>query len=154
MSQSGSASRTPATPIDQTPVLPQVWAIAWPVVAASMLDAMEGLIDISMVGQLGPAAISAVGLSRQILFLTMVMAMSISTGSRTLVAQFYGAERHKDLSHTAQQAILMGALLAVVMALLGGFDRPPHVDLVGSTARGARPCRAVPAHLFWAASFL
>ncbi len=132
MPRSGSASRTPATPIGQTPVLPQVWAIAWPVVAASMLDAMEGLIDISMVGQLGPEAISAVGLSRQILFLTMVMAMSISTGSRTLVAQFYGAERHEDLSHTAQQAILMGALLAVVMALLGGLIARPTLILLGA----------------------
>ena len=132
MPQSRSASRTPATPIDQPSVLPQVWAIAWPVVAASMLDAMEGLIDISMVGQLGPAAISAVGLSRQILFLTMVMAMSISTGSRTLVAQFYGAERHEDLSHTAQQAILMGALLAVVMALLGGLIARPTLILLGA----------------------
>ena len=132
MPQSRSASRTPTTPTDQTPVLPQVWAIAWPVVAASMLDAMEGLIDISMVGQLGPEAISAVGLSRQILFLTMVMAMAISTGSRTLVAQFYGAERHEDLSHTAQQAILMGALLAVVMALLGGLIARPVLILLGA----------------------
>ena len=119
-----------------------------------MLDAMEGLIDISMVGQLGPEAISAVGLSRQILFLTMVMAMSISTGSRTLVAQFYGAERHKDLSHTAQQAILMGGTAGRCYGLARGLDRPPYIDLVGSTTRGARPCRAFPAHLFWLASFL
>ena len=132
MPQTGSASRTPTTPIDQAPVLRHVWAIAWPVVAASMLDATEGLIDISMVGQLGPAAISAVGLSRQILFLTMVMAMSISTGSRTLIAQFYGAERHEDLSHTAQQAILMGALLSVVLALLGGLIARPTLILLGA----------------------
>ncbi len=132
MPQTGSASSPPTTPTDQTPVLPQVWAIAWPVVAASMLDAMEGLIDISMVGQLGPEAISAVGLSRQILFLTMVMAMAISTGSRTLVAQFYGAERHKDLSHTAQQAILMGALLSIAMALLGGLIARPMLILLGA----------------------
>ena len=132
MPQTRSASRTSTTPIDQAPVLRHVWAIAWPVVAASMLDATEGLIDISMVGQLGPAAISAVGLSRQILFLTMVMAMSISTGSRTLIAQFYGAERHEDLGHTAQQAILMGALLSVVLALLGGLIARPTLILLGA----------------------
>ena len=120
------------TPSGEAPVLPQVWAIAWPVVVASMLDAMEGLIDISMVGHLGPAAISAVGLSRQILFVTMVMAISVSTGSRTLVAQFYGAGRHGDLSHTAQQAIIMGILLSAVLALVGSLIARPALVLLGA----------------------
>lgn len=119
-------------PSDPAPVLPQVWAIAWPVVAASMLDAMEGLIDISMVGQLGPAAISAVGLSRQVLFVIMVMAISVSTGSRTLVAQFYGAGRRDDLSHTAQQAILMGVLLSAGLALVGSAISRPALVLLGA----------------------
>ena len=113
-------------------MLPQVWTIAWPVVVASMLDAMEGLVDISMVGQLGPAAISAVGFSRQILFVTMVMAISVSTGSRTLVAQFYGAGRHGDLSHTAQQAIVMGILLSGGLALLGSTIARPALVLLGA----------------------
>ena len=120
------------TPTGQAQVLRQVWTIAWPVVVASMLDAMEGLVDISMVGQLGPAAISAVGLSRQILFVIMVMAISVSTGSRTLVAQFYGAGRHGDLSQTAQQAILMGILLSGGLALVGSTIARPALVLLGA----------------------
>lgn len=132
MSRPQSPSHPETTPSDPAPVLPQVWAIAWPVVAASMLDAMEGLVDISMVGQLGPAAISAVGLSRQVLFVIMVMAISVSTGSRTLVAQFYGAGRHGDLSNAAQQAILMGILLSGGLALVGSMIARPALVLLGA----------------------
>lgn len=38
MSRPQSPPDSDPTPSDQPPVLRQVWAIAWPVVAASMLD--------------------------------------------------------------------------------------------------------------------
>lgn len=97
----------------------EVWCVAWPVVIASMLDATEGMVDIYMVGQLGPAAISAVGMSRQIVFVMMVMMMSISTGTRTLVAQLFGAERADDVGRTAQQALMMGVVFSVALTLIG-----------------------------------
>ncbi len=113
-------------------VLRHVWAIAWPVVVASLIDATEGLVDLYLVGFLGPAAISAVGMSRQIVFIVMVMAISITGGTRTLVAQFYGAERHGDVGRTAQQALLMGACLALVLAGLGIVLTRPALSLLGA----------------------
>lgn len=128
---------TQPTPTTETPVtiqpsiIRQVWFIAWPVVIASMLDATEGIIDLFMVGKLGPEAISAVGMSRQIVFVVMVVMMSISTGTRTLVAQLYGAKRSDDLSKTAQQALMMGVILAVGLSLLGLVIADPALRLLG-----------------------
>ena len=131
MSQSSEAisSEVQATPAQ---VLRRVWTIAWPVVVASLIDATEGIVDIYMVGKLGPAAISAIGMSRQIVFIFMVMAMSITSGTRTLVAQFFGAERHEEVSKTAQQALLMGVCLALVLGTVSFVLARPALILLGA----------------------
>ena len=113
-------------------VLRHVWAIAWPVVVASLIDATEGLVDIYFVGFLGPAAISAIGMSRQIVFIVMVMAISITGGTRTLVAQYHGAGRHGDVSRTGQQAILMGTYLALGLAAVSIALTRPALVLLGA----------------------
>ncbi len=113
-------------------VLRHVWAIAWPVVVASLIDATEGLVDIYFVGFLGPAAISAIGMSRQIVFIVMVMAISITGGTRTLVAQYYGAGRHGDVRRTGQQAILMGTYMALGLAAVSIVLTRPALVLLGA----------------------
>ena len=118
--------------VPPTQVLRHVWAIAWPVVVASLIDATEGLVDIYFVGFLGPAAISAIGMSRQIVFIVMVMAISITGGTRTLVAQYYGAGRHGDVSRTGQQAILMGTYMALGLAAVSIVLTRPALVLLGA----------------------
>ncbi len=109
-----------------------ICAIAWPVVVASLIDASEGLVDIYLVGLLGPAAISAIGMSRQIVFIVMVMAISITGGTRTLVAQFYGAGNHEDVTRTGQQALLMGGALALILSIISILSTKPALVLLGA----------------------
>lgn len=128
------ASETASTeaPTNPAHIFRHVWSIAWPVVIASLIDATEGMIDIFMVGKLGPAAISAIGMSRQIVFIFMVMAMSITSGTRTLIAQFFGAERHEEVGRTAQQALLMGGCLALVLGAISFALTEPALILLGA----------------------
>ena len=128
-SSESSPSEVQATPAR---IFRNVWTIAWPIVVASLIDANEGMIDIYLVGKLGPAAISAIGMSRQIVFIFMVMAMSITSGTRTLVAQFFGAERHEDVGKTAQQALLMGVCLALVLGSISFVLTRPALILLGA----------------------
>ena len=130
--QNAVSSKPADVEIPPFQVLFHIWAISWPVVVASLVDATEGLIDIYLVGLLGPAAISAVGMSRQIVFIVMVMAISITGGTRTLVAQYYGAGRHEDASKTAQQALLMGTVLGVVLGGVGIVLSKPVLIVLGA----------------------
>ncbi len=125
-------SPKPADEVPPSQVLRHVWAIAWPVVVASLIDATEGLVDIYLVGLLGPAAISAIGMSRQIVFIVMVMAISITGGTRTLVAQYHGAGRHGDVSRTGQQALLMGTCLALGLSGVSIVLTRPALILLGA----------------------
>ena len=52
-----------------------IWRLAWPTVLHSFLQTFVGFVDTIMVGRLGPGAISAVGMSRQIIMVVMVIGL-------------------------------------------------------------------------------
>ena len=105
-------------------LLAQVWRLAWPTVVYALLQTLVGLVDVYMVGRLGPGpdAIAAVGFGRHVLMLVMVGVLALSTGTTTLVAQFTGAGRRRDAGRVVGQALLsmfvLGLALGVVGALL------------------------------------
>ena len=72
--------------------------LAWPVIIQSILQVSVGTIDIKMVGTVGVDAISAVGTSRNIVMILMVLVMAISTGTTAMVARFVGSGNKKGLA--------------------------------------------------------
>ena len=72
-------------------IVGSIWKLAWPTVVYSLLQSMVGMADVYMVSGLGPAAVSAVGITRQIVMLVVVVILAVTTGTVTLVAQFVGA---------------------------------------------------------------
>ena len=55
-----------------------VWAIAWPLILTYILNGLVGIVDFKMVGVLGFESIAAVGMSRQVMMLIMVLMIAIS----------------------------------------------------------------------------
>lgn len=107
-------------------ILRDVWAMTWPTITYSVLESLVLLTDVYMVGRLGTAvakdAVSAVGISSQIMMLVMVSAFAVTVGTATLVAQFIGAGKRVEAGETARQALLaifaVSWLLAVPMVVL------------------------------------
>lgn len=90
-----------------------------PVAATGQLENLVGIADVYMVGRLGPAAISAVGISWQIIMVISIMMVSVTTGAFAMVAQFIGAGAQKDASATAKQSFTLISVLSVGLSLLG-----------------------------------
>ena len=65
----------------------QVWQLALPVIFTNLLQSLVDVIDVFMVGRLGPIAIAAAGMSTAIRFLVLVMLLSVAAGAMTLIAQ-------------------------------------------------------------------
>ena len=109
-----------------------IWALAWPTVLHSFLQTFVGFVDTIMVGRLdnGVDAISAVGMSQQLIFVVMVGVLAISTGCTTFVAQFYGAGQHEDVSRTVAQSLLMALALGAVVGVLGFVSAGSLLDLI------------------------
>lgn len=110
----------------------QVWRLALPVILTNLLQSLVDVIDVFMVGRLGPIAIAAVGMSSAIRMLVLVMLLSVAAGSMSLVAQARGARDPQRMSFVTRQAISSGVLLSLVLTVAGFVLARPLLTWVNS----------------------
>ncbi len=96
-----------------------ILALTLPVAASGHLENLVGIADIFMVGKLGPAAISAVGIANQISMVFGIMMVAVTTGTLAIVAQTIGAGNKLGASAAAKQSFSLVALLSVGLGLIG-----------------------------------
>ena len=87
--------------------------LAAPIVMAELGWIAMGLVDIAMVGRLGPAAIGAVGVGSVLCFAVVVFGIGMLLGLDTLVARAHGRGRPQE----CRRWLVQGAGLAVLLAL-------------------------------------
>lgn len=107
--------------------------LAWPVIIQSLLQVLVGTVDIKMVGKLGVDAISAVGTSRNIIMVFMVLVIAISTGTTAMVARFIGRGDEEGASIAAGQAFLLSLLLSALIVPIGLLSNEFSLKLLGVT---------------------
>jgi putative MATE family efflux protein len=110
----------------------EVWRLALPVILTNLLQSLVDVIDIFMVGRLGPIAIAAVGMSSAIRMLVLVMLLSVAAGAMTLIAQARGGRDPERMSFVTRQAISSGVLLSLVLGVAGFLLARPLLTLVNS----------------------
>jgi len=113
-------------------IVGQIWSLAWPTALYSLLQVVVGIADLLMVGHLGSTAIAAVGMSRQIIIVVLILVLTVSTGATTMIAQLFGAGRRKDVDNAGAQAVKMMAMLSFIIGPLGFFLARPMLLAVGA----------------------
>ena len=112
-----------------------------PVAVGGQAETLVGMIQLFLIGLLGPAALSAVGLSQAFTRVLFTAMMSISRGALTMVAQAIGGDSMEEASATAKQAftllfgfsILFGVVsLAISPFLLPSIISDPEVIALGT----------------------
>lgn len=106
--------------------------IAWPSFVELTLTQLASMVDLMMVGSLGPWAISAVGLTMQPKFLMMTMFMAMNVGATALVARFKGQERPDKANIVLNQAILLTFILSLVASIVGFVLAEPMIKFMGA----------------------
>ncbi|MBW2240751.1 MAG: MATE family efflux transporter [Deltaproteobacteria bacterium] len=92
----------------------EIWRLAWPVMLSQGLAAMVALIDVAMVGRLGPEAQAAVGYAVQLFFVSQSALFALSFACVAVMARSIGAGR-LDESRKAFAASLVLALGAALV---------------------------------------
>jgi putative MATE family efflux protein len=96
-----------------------LWQLAWPIALEMFLQFLMGTADTLMVSRVSDHAVSAVGLSTQVLNATNVMFMMINAGAGIIIAQKLGAGEADLAKRTAAAALkanlVVGALLSMIM---------------------------------------
>ena len=100
-------------------ILKHLFGLAVPITFGYMLQDAFNIVDMIFVGRLGPAAISAVGVSGNLLRLVGVFSLGISTGAGIMVAQYLGARNFAQAGHVATQAIILAFMFAIGIGIIG-----------------------------------
>lgn len=110
----------------------EIIRLAWPVIVDNMLVTMVRMMSLMLVGHLGVAAISAVGLTNQLVMLGMTLFMALGVGATALVARFRGAGLRSGACDVVRQATTISAILAALAALVGWIYAEPMLRVLGA----------------------
>ncbi len=120
----------------------EVMRLAIPSIGEQLLNMTVQMVDTYLMGHIGAAALTAVGLSNSMVMLTQTFVMAVATGPTAVVARLIGAREPQAASRVVQQSLMLGAaigaMLTVVMSFFSvqaiGFYQPePDVLVIGST---------------------
>jgi putative MATE family efflux protein len=100
---------------------PEIWALSWPVMLSQVLANSVSLIDVAMVGRLGPQSVAAVGYAGQFFALVQSVLFAVSAACVALVARAIGAGEPlrarralaASIATAGGTALLLAALVAI-----------------------------------------
>jgi len=96
-----------------------VMTLALPVTVSSLLQRTEGIVAVFLVGGLGAIPIAAVGLGQLLAFIATTLVSGLSVGANVIVAQLWGARRHRDAGEAARHCLGLSLLVSLLLAGLG-----------------------------------
>ncbi len=93
----------------------EVWKLAYPVVVTMASTSLMGVTDTLFMGHVGTPEQGAVGLGAVLSWAVMSFFNGTITSTNTFVAQFYGAEKYRDIGRVLWQALYFALFSALVV---------------------------------------
>ncbi|HQS66326.1 MAG TPA: MATE family efflux transporter [Sulfuricurvum sp.] len=112
----------------------RVISLAIPAALKQLLDIVQLLIDMLMVGTLGIAALAAVGLSMQFMMLIQTLMGIYVVGGSAVISRYIGSGRSKRAGSVAYVTAIMAFVLSFVIMTIGYYGSESFFRLMGSDA--------------------
>ena len=101
------------------PLRQAIFLLAVPMILELVLESVFAVVDMYYVGQLGPAAITTVGITENYLYFLYAIAMGLSMGITAIVARRFGEKDREGAVRSATQAIFIALFASLPFAILG-----------------------------------
>jgi putative MATE family efflux protein len=119
--------------LTRLPVRRAIFLLSVPMVLEMMMESIFAVVDVFFVGRLGADAVATVGLTESLLTIIYAGAMGLSIGATALVSRRIGEGDPERAARTAVQAIGLGMVLAVPVAVAGVVFARPLMALMGGS---------------------
>jgi len=96
----------------------QVLALAVPAIGEMVLHMFIWIVDTAMVGRLGAAALSAVGLGGHVYFTLAFVVGAVGVGVTAMAARSVGAGDRREAARVARQGLVLAVFLGLGLGLL------------------------------------
>jgi MATE family, multidrug efflux pump len=115
------------------PVGRSIILLAIPMVLEMCMESIFAVVDIKWVSYLGPDAMATVGLTESLLTLLYAIAIGLSIGATATVARRIGEHNPEGAARAAVQAIALGLIVSIVIALIGAPLAPKLLAAMGAS---------------------
>ncbi|MBU0460700.1 MAG: MATE family efflux transporter [Nanoarchaeota archaeon] len=106
--------------------------LSWPMIVAFLLQTSFNIIDAIYVGMISAEALAAVSMAFPVVFLMISLASGLGVGATSIIARSIGAKNYQKANNTAEHAIIMAGLLAIVFTTCGLLFGKPLFQLMGA----------------------
>lgn len=113
----------------------EVVLIAWPVFIELLLGSLFGMVNMMMIGRIADtsyssAAVAAIGLVNQPLFLAIALVQSLNVGGTAIISRYYGAKKWSKMENILKHVMLLSVLCFIVPLSILGFMFAPHLLVI------------------------
>src|SRR5882762_1544809 len=115
------------------PIGRSIILLAIPMVLEMCMESIFAVVDIKWVSYLGADAMATVGLTESLLTLIYAIAIGLSIGATAMVARRIGEHNPDGAARAAVQAVALGLIVAIVLALVGAPLAPKLLALMGAS---------------------
>ncbi|MCG8441314.1 MAG: MATE family efflux transporter [Caulobacterales bacterium] len=124
-----SASRD----LTQGPVRDHLLRFILPMSVALVANMTTGLVDAFWLGRVGTVELAAVSFAFPVAFATFAIAIGLSSGAVAVVSRAVGVGDRERVRRITTDALLLGAMIAAVAALLGVLAVTPLFTALGAS---------------------
>jgi putative MATE family efflux protein len=128
-----TAVRGRETDPTQGPLGRAIVLLAVPMVLEMMMESVFAVADIFFVSRLGANAMAAVGLTESLFTMVYTVGIGLSIGVTAVVARRVGERNREAAADAAFQALALGLLVSVVLAVAGVLNAGRLLRLMGAS---------------------
>lgn len=92
--------------------------LAYPILLESILRSTVSLIDVAFLSRVSDSVVSAVSVAGQYIMLSMILAMSVSSGTLVCINQALGMKNRSKVNRYASLAVVTNLLLGLLFGLV------------------------------------
>ncbi|MDG0791518.1 MATE family efflux transporter [Cohnella ginsengisoli] len=108
-----------------------LWQLSWPIGIELLLQFLMGTVDTLMVSRIGDDAVSAVGVSNQVIQTAMTLFTVVNAGAGAIIARMWGAGDWDRARQTAAIAFKINLGLGLAGGLFFAFASGMVMDVMG-----------------------
>lgn len=114
------------------PIGQAIFLLAIPMVLEMVMESLFALSDVFFVARLGASAVATVGLTESLMIVVYTLAMGLSIAGTAVVARRIGEKDADGAGRAAVQAILLGMVVATIIAITGAIMAPTLLRFMGA----------------------
>jgi putative MATE family efflux protein len=121
------------TDFTRGPIGRSLGLLALPMMLEMAMEAIFAVVDIAFVSRLGTDAVAAVGITEALITVLYALAIGLSISVTAMISRRIGAKDAEGAAQVAGQALWVGAIIALVIGVLGAHFAEDLLRLMGAS---------------------